>query len=63
MPIVLVYSIDYLVIVFLWMFMCQVGIAKACILSVPTCIMMLGAAVPFSILGGIGLMFALLVCY
>lgn len=57
------YCIDYLIIVFLWLCMCRVGIAKACILAIPTCIMMLGAAVPFTVLGAIGAMFAMFVCY
>ena len=59
----LTYLADYLIIVFLWICVCRAGVAKACVMAIPMCIMMLGASIPFTILGGIGAMFALLVCY
>ena len=59
----LTFLADYLIIVFLWICVCRVSVSKACVLAFPVCIMMLGASVPFTILGAIFALFAMFICY
>ena len=58
-----VYCFDYAFVVFLWLYVCRVPFTKACVMAVPCCICMLGASIPFCVIGGICALIQIFICY